>query len=440
MTFTVPEEVRLEHLAACRELLANARIAKQATLASLFNVLQEGERRFGCGPEAIIHLGINMDDAIPVPVLDLRTPERTGWCGLQAMFLVGPSANRLRGHFIARNLAGQVPVGFEHGEHFANVKRHEVHHVLQAMSGRGRELFTSEDMALCDGYYGILPMLASAGDLSRGYAFELAGRFLLQKFRNELEAYHAVDFPAAAAKAEEGKLNLEEWRKDMLCIMIREFITSICCAFLDVYQFSWRKLVASVRARMTEMVKGSFLEAPVTSRSEELTPVSFLESIRPRSGLLRNVSLDMDSFTELTVLMPRVGQVAVYNPRHGRAVKFLAEHANPAPTLADLGIKGLQEGCLVAEALPCHLDYDITLRWISNGVGAWEYEVVMTAPDGERHKSVYPLSTKEKDEFESLVIHMTTLFQQPGRYGVEIRLEGKSLAKTEYRVVLSRPR
>ncbi len=147
-------------------------------------------------------------------------------------------------------------------------------------------------------------MQAARGTLSREHAFDLAGRWLLQKLRTEIEAWQAVDFPRAVQKAEEGRLALKEWRGDALIVVLRDLIRPLCGAFVGTYRLNWPKLLASVRKRLEEVLAGTFLEEPVSFRSGRFTPVSCLEAIRPRDGVFHNHGLDPEAFALLTMAPP----------------------------------------------------------------------------------------------------------------------------------------
>jgi hypothetical protein len=302
------------------------------------------------------------------------------------------------------------------------------------MSGRDCDLMTHEEMALCKGFVELLATVAAQGELSREHAFDLAGRWFLQRFKTELDAWQAVDFPRAAEKSKAGSLNLEEWRGDVLVTILRELFRPVCGGFVDAYRLNWRKLLASIRDRLKNTVAGTFLEEPVPFRSGSFTPLSCLESVRPRKGLLHNHGLDLGAFAQLTMLMPRVGQVGIYDLQQERAKKYLDDHPNPAPTLAGLESRGLTKGCLLAERIPACLNYDIVTHWLGNAPGTWEYEIMEMAPDGERLRQVFPVSFKGRNEVTHTGIHKTTLFRQAGRYGIQIRIGGAKLAETFFEV------
>ncbi len=436
MIFDIPEEIRSGHISACQELILHGRADKHLMLASLLRIIQEGDPNLECTPEAILHLGINMDDPLPVPTLDLRAPKQTGWSGLHALFAVGPPSDRKCGHFIVRNFSSSIDDHFEHNEYFELVRQHEIHHILQTMSGSACSMLTPDDMKFCANNHRMLPVLAAQKDLSQKCAFALAGRFLLQQFRNELDAYNSVDFPIALDKFGNNMLYLQRWRANVLCTVLRDLITPICCAFVDTYDLDWHELVASIRTTLNEMLKGTFLENPVVLNSVKMTPLSFLESISAKNGLLRNLNLDLGAFSRITELIPLVGQVAVYNPLHGHASEFLAAHPLPVPTLIHLAIKGLHEGCIATTNLPCNLKYDIVTHWSCNAPGTWDVDIVETAPNGEQLKHTYPLVTESKGAVNRLLIAKTMLFRQPGRYEIEVRIGRDTIAKTSFRVIL----
>jgi len=328
-TFRVPAEALREQAAACDVLLAHLDADRNATLECLFRVLQEAGYCRDCGPEVIIRLGIKPSGDPPVPVLDLRTPGAQGWAGLYGPFLAGCGPVRYCGHFVTRNYASEGTEWFTRDEFFDAVEEHETYHVLQAMSGRESDLMTAEEMALCKGHAGLLPGLAAQGKLSPDHAFELAGRWFLQHLKFELEAHQAVDFPRAAEKASEGKLHLDWWRKVMFAVILRELLSRLCRGFLDTYRLSWHRFVASVRTRLEALLAGTFLEEPVPCPKGPFTPLSFLESIHPRRGLLRYLGGDPEAFLQLTLYMPRVGLDAIYDPGQPDVAELLPQAWTP---------------------------------------------------------------------------------------------------------------
>jgi hypothetical protein len=438
ITFAVTNEMRDRHLSACRDLMTALYADKNAVLESLLKVLQDGGHCHTCGPEAIIGLKISPDSALPIPTLDLGTPEPEGWAGTHSSFFIGSGPERKCGHLVVRNYAGPVPRNFAQYEYFEAVRQHEVCHVLQAMSGRDHDLMTLEEMTLCRGIVNLIPALAVKGTMTKQHAFDLAGRWFLQKFRSELEAWHSVDYRVAVRKVTEGKVDLDAWRADALVVILRDLIRPVCGAFVDTYRLNWRKLLASVRERLKDVTAGTFLEEPVSLRSGRFTPLSCLESIRPSKGLLHNHGLDLNAFAQLTMPMPRVGQVAVYDVQQDSAKNYLNAHPNPAPTLAGLEIRGLTDGCLLAESLPAWLKYDIMTHWIGNDPGTWKCEIVETAPDGERFRHVHEVSFKGRNDVAHAGLHKTTQFREFGLYNVRILLGGTKLAEESFRLCASR--
>jgi hypothetical protein len=136
------------------------------------------------------------------------------------------------------------------------------------------------------------------------------------------------------------------------------------------------------------------------------------------------------------MLMPRVGQVGIYDLQQEHARDYLVGHPNPAPMLAGLEVRGLTDGCLPAQRLPAVLKYDIVTHWVGNAPGTWEYETVETSPDGERLRHVHSATFKGRNDVMHAGLHKTTQFRQAGRYGVKIVMGGAKLAEAQFEVAI----
>lgn len=280
-----------------------------------------------------MHLEVRPSDELPVPTLDLELPDESVWAGMRSCFFLPASRGNVKGQLVVRNLGAPAPKEFTAEEYFCLVREHEVYHVLQALSGQDICLMADEDLSLCEGLVEALPVIGVRGRIPRDKAQEAGRRWFLQKFKTEIDAWNAVDFPTMKRKAREGKLDLESWRGEAMCAILRSLIGAVVWGFLEPYGISWREWSGSLAEDVRYLTRDTFLEQPVRCREGTCTPGSCLEGIDLSNGLIRNRRLCADIYAGLIAGMTRVGQVGVYDENNAVAQHFLAENSGPPLTL-----------------------------------------------------------------------------------------------------------
>jgi len=308
--FQVNKDNLKDHRNACQCLFQNLTIAGSRTLEDLLQLVREIKGCDDLAPDAIVHLAARMDDELPVPVLDLKLADRTDWTGIRLRFFAHGTDGKHTGHLVVRNVDAAADQGFTREQYLEMVKEHETCHVLQALGNRDADLMTPSDLSVCDGFVALLPMMAPAAGLSVTEATGAASRWFLQKFSNEVEVWDAVDYRYACEKASQEALDIENWRANAVCVILRHLIAPVVQGFLMAYAVPWSDWIGSVEEGIAAATRETFLARPVRFGSSPAMPLSCLQSIRVENGLLHNERLDRRTYTQLTAFLPRPGPPA----------------------------------------------------------------------------------------------------------------------------------
>jgi hypothetical protein len=293
---------------------------------SLFRLVQEGGHCLDCSPFSVAHIGMNTGDNLCVPVLDVYAANDEAWGGTHVYFTIPglPVDQCPWGHLIVRNLNLNNLHATRLEEELESVRRHELVHVMQSLSGLDRDLLTDRDLELCCGFPALIPKLVAARRFEKGDAFGLCARWFLQSTKMERDAYQSVEIPRYERLYSNDYHRREFWRAMCLFFMLQESLRAIGCALLDTYDVSWSDFLAAVEHGLLELTAGSFLEAAMAYRGWKFTPLSLLRSLELRHGLMRDMSGGRMPFGYLLGPIPRFGSIGVYNPMTEEGKAMLA--------------------------------------------------------------------------------------------------------------------
>ena len=206
------------------------------------------------------------------------------------------------------------------------VRRHELAHVVQGLTGLDRDMLTDGDLELCCGFPGLIPKLVAARQFEKREACDLGARWFLQFVKTERDAYQSVDIPRYERMYRNDYHRREFWRTMCFFFALQPSLPAIGRALLDRYDVSWSDFLAAIEPGLLDLTVGSFLEAPMAYKGWKFTPLSLLRSLELRHGLIRDLRGGRMPFENLLGPIPRVGNVGVYNPLTEEGKVLLAKH------------------------------------------------------------------------------------------------------------------
>jgi len=277
--YTIPSETLDAHLATTRVLYSDLQRNPRETLTSILTLLQGTNNCRDRGPECIEAIGINKAETIPAFCIDVHAGKNADWGGCHfAFYIPSKSWGHLPGHLIFRNLDG-LGAGEEHftasrADQWENIRQHEKIHILQVLSDQHARLFTDAELDPCNGRVALVPMIAAQGKYSKEAALKMARLYLLQCLQNELEAYTVTDYPFYVGyldREDRDAGGIDVLRMTLTMTLVRQPVSIVKGAFLDTYGLSWGELLSTIEDELSQLVEGSFVEAPIHWGGKRLT-------------------------------------------------------------------------------------------------------------------------------------------------------------------------